>query len=240
LLTFRYSLTRIGRGDVVLDLGCGAGRHSFEALRRGGYVVAADLDDGVLKDVRAMAEAMVLEGEVPEAAALDVVAVDALRLPFADGAFDAVIASEVLEHIHHDEAAMREMRRVLKRNGRLLASVPRWWPELICWALSRDYRSARGGHVRIYRSTQLVRRLRRAGFRVEARHHSHALHAPYWWLKCLVGVNDDEAAAVQRYHAFLVRDIEMPRRWIRGLETILNPLLGKSTVLYLRKDHRGD
>ncbi len=238
VLTFRFPLAAIARGDAVLDLGCGAGRHSFEALRRGAFVVAADLDDAVLKDVKAMVGAMSVAGEVPPPGALAALASDALRLPFGDGTFDVVIASEVLEHIPDDRRAMSELARVAKRNGRVLVSVPRWWPELVCWALSRAYRTSAGGHVRIYRSSQLVRRLRAAGLRVEARHHTHALHAPYWWLKCVVGIDDATAEAVARYHRFLVRDIESPKRWVRLLEAILNPILGKSVVLYLRKDHR--
>jgi len=41
--------------------------------------------------------------------------------------------------------------------------------------------------VRIYRRRELVARCRRAGLRVVGSHHAHALHSPYWWLKCAVG-----------------------------------------------------
>jgi cyclopropane fatty-acyl-phospholipid synthase-like methyltransferase len=48
----------VSPGDRVLDLGCGAGRHAFEALRRGGRVVAFDADAGELAQVGAMFAAM--------------------------------------------------------------------------------------------------------------------------------------------------------------------------------------
>ena len=51
---------------VVLDLGCGAGRHAFEALRRGARVVAFDYDEAELKDVAAMAAALDQAGDIPE------------------------------------------------------------------------------------------------------------------------------------------------------------------------------
>ena len=88
---------------------------------------------------------------------------DARRLPFDDGEFDVVIAAEVLEHIHEDSAAIAELRRVLRPGGLIAVTVPRWWPERVCWALSREYHDVPGGHVRIYRRGQLADRLRRSG-----------------------------------------------------------------------------
>ena len=61
---------------------------------------------------------------------------DALRLPFADGTFDRVIASEVLEHIPDDAPAMAELARVLRPGGTMAVTVPRCGPEVVNWALS--------------------------------------------------------------------------------------------------------
>ncbi len=76
----------------VLDLGCGAGRHAFEALRRGASVVALDADEGELRGVADMVAAMAAAGEVPAGADARTVRGDATRMPFPDGAFDRVIA----------------------------------------------------------------------------------------------------------------------------------------------------
>ena len=71
-------------------------------------------------------------------------------MPFPDGAFDRVIAAEVLEHIPADQAAMAEIARVLRPGGLLAVTVPAWLPERICWRLSDDYHNVPGGHVRIF------------------------------------------------------------------------------------------
>src|SRR5947207_12474119 len=90
---------------------------------------------------------------------------DATRLPFADGAFDRIIAAEVLEHIPDDRIAMGELVRVLRPGGSIAVTVPRWFPELLNWALSDEYHNVPGGHIRIYRHSTLVDRLRDAGLR---------------------------------------------------------------------------
>jgi hypothetical protein len=64
-----------------------------------------------------------------------------------------------------------------------------------------------------------------------ASHHAHALHAPFWWLKCAVGV-DRDTAVVRAYHRLLVWDL-MKRPWLtRTAERLLDPVLGKSLVVY--------
>jgi hypothetical protein len=80
----------------------------------------------------------------------------------------------------------------------------------------------------------LTERLHRAGLRVVGHHYAHALHSPYWWLKCAVGV-DRDVAAVRAYHRMLVWDLMKGPRLTRWTERALNPLLGKSLVLYVRK-----
>ena len=222
-------------GDHVLDLGCGGGRHAFEAYRRGANVVALDRSVEDLTQVDEMFRAMATEGHVPDGASARVVEGDALRLPFDDDTFDIVIAAEILEHIPDDTAAMAEVARVVRPGGTVAVSVPRWLPERVCWALSDAYHEVDGGHVRIYAKSQLVRRLEATGLRVAATHYAHALHSPYWWIKCAVGVDRDDAFLAREYHRLLVWDI-MRRPWLtRTAERLLDPVIGKSIVVYLRK-----
>jgi hypothetical protein len=136
-----------------------------------------------------------------------------------------------------DGGAMAELARVLRPGGTLAVTVPRWFPERVCWALASDYHApaVAGGHVRVYRAGQLAGRLHAAGLTVTGSHHAHALHSPYWWLRCLVGVANETAPAVRLYHRFLVWDITTGARPVRLLEQALNPVLGKSLVLYLSK-----
>ena len=222
-------------GTRVLDLGCGAGRHAFEALRRGAHVTALDSDAAELAQVTAMFAAMSEAGEVPAAATGQAVRGDATAMPFGDGAFDLVIAAEVLEHIPADQQAMNEIARVLAPGGIAAVTVPAWLPERICWALSDDYHNVPGGHVRIYTRPELAAKLARAGLAVGPHHHAHGLHSPYWWLKCAVGVHDDDHPLARAYHRLLVWDIMQGPAVTRLTERALNPLIGKSLVIYAQK-----
>jgi SAM-dependent methyltransferase len=222
-------------GDTVLDLGCGGGRHAFEAYRRGARVVALDRNVEDLQAVDEMFRAMEAEGQVPAGASARVVEGDALHLPFDDGSFDVVIAAEILEHLPRDTDAMAEVARVVRPGGVVAVSVPRWLPERVCWALSDAYHEVEGGHVRIYARSQLLNRLEATGLEVTGTHHAHSLHSPYWWIKCAVGVDRDDAFLAREYHRLLVWDI-MRRPWLtRTAERLLDPVIGKSLVVYLRK-----
>ncbi len=225
----------VGPGDRLLDLGCGGGRHAFEAYRRGAEVVAFDADHGELTQVASLTAAMAEAGEVPPAARAAVTRGDATAMPFADASFDRVIAAEVLEHIPADQRAMDEIARVLRPGGLAAITVPAWLPERICWRLSDDYHNTPGGHVRIYTRAEMQAKLTRAGLRLAGHHHAHGLHSPYWWLKCAVGVHDDGHPAARAYHRLLVWDIMKRPAATRLAEQALNPLIGKSLVLYAAK-----
>lgn len=232
MLTIDFDRLGLRAGERVLDLGCGGGRHAFECLRRGAAVVALDADFVELKGVGGLMAAMAEAGEAPAGACNLEVQGDACRLPFPDASFDRVIAAEVLEHLPDDQTALAELARVLRPGGRMAVTVPRYGPEIVNWALSDDYHNVPGGHIRIYRRSQLVARLESAGLRVLGTHHAHALHSPYWWLRCLVGPSNDMHPAVRAYHRLLVWDIMRRPAITRVPEQLLNPLLGKSFVVY--------
>ena len=235
MLTVDFDRFPVGPGDKVLDMGCGGGRHAFALYRRGAHVTALDMDPAELKDVAGMFAAMAEQGEAPAGASAAAVRGTAYALPFADDTFDYVVCAEVLEHLPQDSRAMAELTRVLKPGGLIAVTVPRWGPELVCWALSSAYHEVEGGHVRIYRGSELVRRLSSAGLEPVESHHTHALHSPYWWLKCAVGVTDGDHPVVKAYHRLLVWDMMSAPRLTRVTERLLNPVLGKSLVHYLRK-----
>ncbi len=241
MITIDYGRLGLRAGHRVLDLGCGAGRHSFEAFRRGAHVTAFDQSEEDLLAVKARFAAMVEAGEAgpvaPGGSVAEATTVhgDARSMPFPDGCFDRVIAAEVLEHIVEDGAAIGEIARVLRPGGLAAVTVPRWWPERVCWLLSDAYHANEGGHVRIYRRSVLTARLRGAGLEPAGAHHyAHALHSPYWWLKCAVGVGRD-VAVVRAYHRLLVWDLMRAPRATRWTERALNPMLGKSLILYVRR-----
>ena len=222
---------------MVLDLGCGFGRHAFEVLRRGAKVVACDMALHELHEVRATYAAMAEVGEIEETSAAFTSAGDATRLPFQDNTFDRIIASEVLEHIHNDEDALDELYRVLKPDGILAITVPSYLPEKICWGLSDEYHAPIevGGHVRIYKKRELETKISAAGLVPMDFHRAHALHSPYWWIKCVVGTKNDQNRLVKAYLRFLTWDIVKQPASTRFAEKILQPLLGKSVIIYAQK-----
>lgn len=134
--------------ECALDLGGGAGsmRPLLEAVAD--RVVALDRDQGLL-----------------EAAGRASVQGDIARLPFADASFDLVAAFDVLEHMPDEGAALREIERVLRPGGLLVASVPAH-----AWLYANNDRVA--GHLRRYSRDSFVRTLASSRLRVE-----HATHA---------------------------------------------------------------
>ncbi len=235
MLTVDYDRLGVEPGDRLLDLGCGFGRHAFEAARRGASVIALDAGPEEVAQVRATIGAMVEAGELSPGHPATAVQGDALALPFADGTFDRIIASEVLEHIPDDTSAMRELARVLRPGGTMAVTVPRCVPEAINWALSDEYHDTPGGHVRIYRRSTLERRLGSAGLEPTGHQHAHGIHSPYWWLRCLVGPSNDGHPAVRAYHQVLVWDIVQAPFVTRTADRVLSPLIGKSLVVYVTK-----
>ncbi len=218
--------------DVVLDAGCGLGRHLRHLARMPGLKIF-----GIDKNAWALRETAKSLDAMPDAQSKDylVSIADINRLPFADASFDCIICSEVLEHIPDHEQAIRELDRILKPHGTLVVSVPRFFAERICWLISRDYYNEEGGHIRIYKKKHLHDMLTRHGFVCWKINYKHALHSPYWWLKCFVGLKNDDHFLVRNYRKFLEWDIMKKPPMVRKIEELLNPLLGKSIVYYLKK-----
>lgn len=237
MLTINFDRLKLEEGHMVLDLGCGFGRHAFEVLRRGAEVVACDMALNELHEVRATYAAMAEVGEIKVTSGAFTSAGDATRLPFQNETFDRIIASEVLEHIYNDEDALSELFRVLKPQGILAITVPSYFPEKICWRISDEYHAPKevGGHVRIYRKRELEAKISAAGLVPIDFHRSHALHSPYWWLKCAVGTKNDQNRLVKAYLRFLTWDIVKQPTSTRLAEKVLQPVLGKSAIIYAQK-----
>ena len=157
-------------------------------------------------------------------------------MPFPDGTFDRIIASEVLEHIEDDVAALVELVRVLRPGGTFAATVPATLPEQICWKITDEYHAPKveGGHVRIYRRGELARRMESAGLEIFHDHRAHSLHTPYWWLRCAVGPQEDPAnnPMTKAYNRLLEWDIMKQPTITKVADRVLNPVLGKSLVVY--------
>jgi len=237
VITVNFERLSIKPGFRILDMGCGSGRHTCAASQFE-KVVAIGTDINFEDVVEAKNRLVYQESLGDQGGGVWGCVVSDIRcLPFEDNYFDLVICSEVLEHIDDHERAVSELARVLKPEKNLVVSVPRYFPERICWALSEDYHQVNNGHIRIYRKKELIALLEAAGVKPWAIHFSHSLHSLYWWLKCLVGPNRDDSSPVNLYHRFLVWDMMKQPCITRMLDRVLNPVIGKSIVIYLRKEN---
>lgn len=236
MLTVDYDRLDLHAGDRLLDIGCGFGRHSYEALRRGADVVSSDFSMPELVDVDRTVAAMEEYGELPDGVASASCNGDVTKLPFPDGSFDRIIASEILEHIDDDVAALEELVRVLRPGGTFAATVPATLPEQICWKITDEYHAPKveGGHVRIYARGELADRMHDAGLEVYDQHRAHALHTPYWWLRCAVGPQNDVNTnpLTKAYNKLLEWDIMKQPTITKVADRALNPVLGKSLIVY--------
>ena len=196
------------------------------------HVVAFDHDADELAAVDAMFRAMDAAGEPPAGATARVVRGDVLALPFPDGAFDKVIAAEVLEHIPDDVRAMAEIARSFVpaagspspcRGGGRSGSAGR------CRGNTTTCRVATSGSTAATSSPSgsAPPASRRAAATTPTR-----CTAPYWWLNCAFG---QQSLPSKAWHQVLVWDI-IKRPWLtRTAESLLNPVLGKSLVVYVDK-----
>ena len=236
MITVDFNRLSLEPGSKILDIGCGSGRHTCAASRLEKVLaIGSDISFDDLVEAR---NRLTYEEKLGEqgGGVWGTVVADINCLPFKPDSFDLVICSEVMEHIGNQDTAIREITRVLKPEKDLVVSVPRYLPERICWALSEEYYKANDGHLRIYKKRQLTNLLEKAGAKKWAVHFAHSLHTPFWWLKCLVGPTRDDSRLVNLYHSFLVWDMMNPTRIMRFLDNLLNPVLGKSLVIYLRKE----
>ena len=233
MLTINFNTLALNHGDHILDIGCGEGRHIIHAcLEYNVLGVGVDLSQ---KDLLTAAERFQPFAHYNPNSQFFLQQTDATRLPFADNSFDKIICSEVLEHIENYSGVLQEIKRVLKPRGTLGVSVPRAWPEKICWALSEPYHLVEGGHIRIFNARNLQTEIEALGFLFQQRHWAHALHSPFWWLKCLWWDTQENSRIIKAYHRLLVWDL-MQKPWLtQTLEKLLNPLLGKSVVMYFKK-----
>lgn len=234
MLTARIEALGLASGDRVIDIGCGEGRHCHGVqLLSEAQAIGVDLHEPSLALARERARDIAGKGPVAQFQLTD-----AGALPFEDASFDAGICSEVLEHVPDMAVVIAEAARVLKPGAIFAVTVPRAWPERICWKLASGpggYSDQPGGHIRIIDPRALRREVEGAGFRFLHSHHAHALHVPYWWLKTAFWNRREDHPLVRAWHRLLVWDM-MERPWLtRALERLLDPVMGKSVALYFER-----
>ena len=231
--TIKYRKLKLETGQLLLDMGCGEGRHSIGALlETPANVIGLDLSFEELNTAKSRLNDFDLSG----CDTFCVFGVGNIKnIPIENSSLDAVVCSEVLEHVDSPKESIQELVRVLKPGGIMALSVPRYLPELICWKLSKEYSKTPGGHVRIFKHSQLRDLAENNGLQYQSFHWAHGLHSPYWWLQCLFWNTRETSYLIKLYHKLLVWDLMKRPLFTRLLEMILQPLIGKSLVMYFRK-----
>lgn len=227
----KLSLTPNAR---LLDVGCGTGRHLLELSRYRGLFIGLDMSGDDLRVMRYMLALTAKERPVP--AEVRLVQGGGEQLPFADELFDCVLCTETLEHVPDDRAMLRELVRVLRRGGVLAISVPDEHSERLLWRLSPRYRNTPGGHVRIYRRSEIARLLRESGAEPYAVEYRHSLESVRWLVHSVVDREWGKPGLITRGIRWLL-DTPSHRNWrvLSWCDALGNCILPKSIVLYGRK-----
>ena len=153
------------RAIRILDLGCGPG-NTLQRFMRWGRVYGVDFSLDALAFARTKGVERVLSG-------------DSTALPIAAGSIDCVLALDVIEHVADDEAALREIARVLRPGGVFLFAVPAF---MTLWR----YHDEAYGHYRRYTKADLCAKVRRAGLDITSCHFFKcAFFMPLWVLAML-------------------------------------------------------
>ena len=233
MLTFNFNKFDLYQDGLMLDVGCGEGRHIFGVMQDYPDMRCIGLD--MDKDSLNKAEEGYEYFESISNVGVDFLKASAYSLPFPNNSFDLIVCSEVLEHLHEYNDAVREIHRVLKPGGKFYASVPASWPEKICWRLSKDYQNQPGGHLRIFNQKKLIEEIKKSGFKFLSSEKFHSIHSPYWWLRCLFWKSQDSNFLVNKYKKLLEKHILEKPRFLDSIDKFLNPIMGKSFTMYFEK-----
>lgn len=154
-LRARRVMPFVRKGDALLDIGCGRGELLF--------ALSGMLERGVGIDGRA-------SDETRRNIRLQRHTIDR-TLPFPDGSFDTVVMLAVLEHLHHPDAVLGDIQRVLRPRGGIVMTVPTVYArpvlEFFAFRLGLVSREGVEDHKRYYTKAALAADLERAGFAVE-------------------------------------------------------------------------
>lgn len=138
---------------MVLEVGCGAcGIFTSYLGKNASYLVAMEIQEKHIKEAKE---------RLSNFKNISLVRANALSIPFLDNCFDLVVCSQVLEHIKDDSKVLSEIHRVMKKNGRLILSVP--VPPEVIKLVREDL--LYDGHVREgYSLEELDRLLKKEGY----------------------------------------------------------------------------
>lgn len=161
--------------DTVLDVGCGQGRASLFAARRGARVLAADIDLDTLRGVNRRLAASRARDYL-------CLASDTLPLPLPDAVATKVVAMEMLEHVDDPARVLAELWRVGKPGAQYLITVPDPLGESVQRAVAPPQCFAKPYHLHVFGRDEFEGLIRASGLSIERRHHGSFFWTVYWIL----------------------------------------------------------
>jgi 2-polyprenyl-3-methyl-5-hydroxy-6-metoxy-1,4-benzoquinol methylase len=139
-----FARDNVRAGDRVLDLGCGQGDLTAVLAGAGARPLGVDVAEAALRRARRRHPRLSFERAPVEG-----------PLPLADGAFDVVWASEVIEHVADTARWLSEVRRVLVPGGRLLLTTPNHGRLALALHGIDRYSAPLGDHLHLYSARSL-------------------------------------------------------------------------------------
>ncbi len=170
----------------ICEIGCGVGNLSSKLGRKGYKVDAFDLD----RNAVALAKRHNKNNNV------NFFTKDVLTLR-TNKKYDMVLAIEVIEHIKNDAIAIKNIARILKKNGFLLVTVP----------VNEKYRTEfdnRSGHIRRYTEKDLAEKLKKYGFRIIKTKYFNFPLLWLWYFNVYIPYSDRKSAAKEKKLPFYI------------------------------------
>ncbi len=231
--TIDFDLFEIESEEIMLDVGCGDGRHSLSKKIHGATIISLDMNEDRLSELKYK-----IRGQSSDhnGNSIHILRGDALKLPFPDESIDKVVCSEVLEHIPEVEDCIEEINRVLKPSGELAISVPSWFSEVLYEYLAEEYLGKPGGHIHVFTRGELKEIVEKNGFEIWRTDAGHSLHFLYWLLRAIFGIEEEDNLLPSLYHSFL-ESADNSKFW-KNVENSLNNLFPKSYIIYAKKKKR--
>jgi SAM-dependent methyltransferase len=203
----------------VLDIGTSTGTN-LRMLRDAGYerVLGVDQSPEAIRHCETKGLGPVHQGDICD-------------LPFDDGSFDLVLATDIVEHVVDDALALREVARVLAPGGALLLTVPAFQS---LWGLQDDVAQ----HRRRYRMHELLRIVQGAGLKPLRRYHfNYLLFVPIWLARRFIGLLRLPLRSEAEVNTPLLNAVLSGIfRFDTLTSPVLRPWFGVSILIIARKD----